>query len=430
VSVKRDSRSGKYIVRWRASGRHFSKSFTYQRDAERWDREQKRAKEVGASFDPCRGSETLAEVVEEWWKAHVATLEENTRDSYRIVWTRHIRPSLGGLPIRSVTAGRVDAFRQSLEEAGVGGATVGKSLAILSGACRFAVVRGLIDANPVRDVRKPRVRRQRFVAAIAPLSVERIRAELLRARRVRDAALVATLAYAGLRPGEARALRWSDVLAGSLLVERAVARTAIKATKNERLRAVRLLPGLAEDLTEWRRVALFAAEEDFVFPNRMGSVMSDYDWRNWRKRVFLPGATSAGVTVGRPYDLRHSFASLLIHEGRSLAEVALQLGDAVATVASTYTHAFLEADALPREPATEAIEAARIAAGVRQLYVELDAEVPGDSPDSAPEGKADARTRTGDPFITSEVLYQLSYVGGALTVAGWGGESRPFSRPR
>jgi hypothetical protein len=26
---------------------------------------------------------------------------------------------------------------------------------------------------------------------------------------------------------------------------------------------------------------------------------------------------------------------------------------------------------------------------------------------------ADARTRTGDPFITSEVLYQLSYVGEA-----------------
>src|SRR5215216_5345258 len=25
--------------------------------------------------------------------------------------------------------------------------------------------------------------------------------------------------------------------------------------------------------------------------------------------------------------------------------------------------------------------------------------------------QADARTRTGDPFITSEVLYQLSYVG-------------------
>jgi hypothetical protein len=28
------------------------------------------------------------------------------------------------------------------------------------------------------------------------------------------------------------------------------------------------------------------------------------------------------------------------------------------------------------------------------------------------EARADARIRTADPFITSEVLYQLSYVGG------------------
>ena len=35
------------------------------------------------------------------------------------------------------------------------------------------------------------------------------------------------------------------------------------------------------------------------------------------------------------------------------------------------------------------------------------------SPTAAREARgADARTRTGDPFITSEVLYQLSYVGG------------------
>jgi hypothetical protein len=31
--------------------------------------------------------------------------------------------------------------------------------------------------------------------------------------------------------------------------------------------------------------------------------------------------------------------------------------------------------------------------------------------------RADARTRTGDPFITSEVLYQLSYVGGDSSLA-------------
>jgi hypothetical protein len=36
--------------------------------------------------------------------------------------------------------------------------------------------------------------------------------------------------------------------------------------------------------------------------------------------------------------------------------------------------------------------------------------------ESLQAGEADARTRTADPFITSEVLYQLSYVGEAGSV--------------
>jgi integrase len=35
---------------------------------------------------------------------------------------------------------------------------------------------------------------------------------------------------------------------------------------------------------------------------------------------------AAGLEHGRPYDLRHSFASLLLHEGRSVIYVARQLG--------------------------------------------------------------------------------------------------------
>jgi integrase len=36
--------------------------------------------------------------------------------------------------------------------------------------------------------------------------------------------------------------------------------------------------------------------------------------------------TGAGVERARRYDLRHSFASLLLHEGRSVIYVARQLG--------------------------------------------------------------------------------------------------------
>jgi hypothetical protein len=155
------------------------------------------------------------------------------------------------------------------------------------------------------------------------------------------------------------------------------------------------------------------SEDDYVFPTSRGAVWGEYDWDNWRDRVFRPAVKAAGVVIGRPYDLRHSFVSLLIHEGRSLADVAVQAGDAVATIASTYTHAFVEAEGLPREPAASVIDAARDALGVRQLYVGLGLDANGNAAETPSELEADARTRTGDPFITSEVLYQLSYVGTA-----------------
>jgi hypothetical protein len=48
--------------------------------------------------------------------------------------------------------------------------------------------------------------------------------------------------------------------------------------------------------------------------------------RNWRKHAFVPAAQAAGLNAPRPYDLRHSFVSLLINEGVSIVEVARQAG--------------------------------------------------------------------------------------------------------
>jgi hypothetical protein len=45
------------------------------------------------------------------------------------------------------------------------------------------------------------------------------------------------------------------------------------------------------------------------------------------------------------------------------------------------------------------------------------------APNLALQREADARIRTGDPFITSEVLYQLSYVG--LTASDGSGAMGP-----
>jgi len=94
----------------------------------------------------------------------------------------------------------------------------------------------------------------------------------------------------------------------------------------------------------------------------------DHDFRNWRRRTFKPAARSA-LQLGendptpRPYDLRHTFVSLLIAEGRTLAYVAPQAGHSAEEYARTYLHLFDEhgdADPAERVSAEDAIRAARV----------------------------------------------------------------------
>ncbi len=68
-------------------------------------------------------------------------------------------------------------------------------------------------------------------------------------------------------------------------------------------------------------------------------------------------------TSPRPYDLRHSFASLLLAEGRSIHYVARRLGHSPALTLSTYGHLFAEYEHADRIDAEAEIALARGALG-------------------------------------------------------------------
>ncbi|MGH9322867.1 MAG: tyrosine-type recombinase/integrase, partial [Vicinamibacteria bacterium] len=177
---------------------------------------------------------------------------------------------------------------------------------------------------------------------------------------MRDAVFVSVLAYAGLRPGEALALTWSHVRERTILVERALALGRIRTTKTGQTRTVRLLAPLAADLTEWRLAQGRPDETALVFPNSAGSTWSDVTWRNWRRRVFSRAAKEVGLeATTRPYDLRHSFVSLLLAEGATVVEVARQAGHSPTMTLSTYAHLFEELEDTERRSAEDEIRRAR-----------------------------------------------------------------------
>lgn len=78
---------------------------------------------------------------------------------------------------------------------------------------------------------------------------------------------------------------------------------------------------------------------------------------------FRRAAESAGAVGARPYDLRHSFVSLLIAEGRSIIDIARQAGHSATMTLDTYGHVFDEIDPRDRRSAEDRIHAARRALG-------------------------------------------------------------------
>ena len=75
--------------------------------------------------------------------------------------------------------------------------------------------------------------------------------------------------------------------------------------------------------------------------------------------MFQPAAKAAGLGSIPPYDLRHSFVSLLIAERRTIIDVARQAGHSPTMALNTYGHVFDELDGAEPASAEELIRAAR-----------------------------------------------------------------------
>jgi integrase len=172
--------------------------------------------------------------------------------------------------------------------------------------------------------------------------------------------VVSVLAYAGLRPHELRALRWGDIGATNLVV---------RETGKTGARSVRLLAPLRQDLAGYRMKLGRPDDGEFIFPAEREHDGSGGEWtangiNKWGRRVLRPAAEALGRSDVTAYYLRHSFASLLAHEGRSVVYIAEQLGHSPDLSVRVYQHVLTEFEDAPRLDAETAIRQAREAAPV------------------------------------------------------------------
>lgn len=165
----------------------------------------------------------------------------------------------------------------------------------------------------------------------------------------------------GLRSGEQRGLQWKhiDFETGFVTVEQAAIldetkRWVLGAPKSDAAwRNVPISAELLQELREWRLQSEFSADDDFVFPNEDGGILSPHrlngelgtnaDGSQSKRRTrgaLKPACARAGVDVIRWHDLRHHYASLQLYNANlDLIEVAALMGHENSKVTeSVYGH--------------------------------------------------------------------------------------------
>jgi integrase len=389
---RRKTRAGKsvYRVRWRdPEGRRRTRTFDTKGDAETFAADLQLRKRLGHLAGIDSGKITLNEYMAQTWvPVHAANLAVSTRKTYRLLYAKHLAPYFGSHPLRDITVDVIARWQAERLRDGAGPTSVRKSLLLLSGILQTAVQAQHLTINHARAVRKAKLPRKDEVRPLAPVIVEALRATARnpaptevaasssnkRTRRAytvaapgtpyihhRDETIISILAYSGMRPQEALALRWADVRENTILVERAAAGGQIKSTKNTYARTIRLLEPLADDIRDFKLASGRPRANALILPNQNGDPWTKDDWDNWRSRNFKRMLDAVGIEDSHPYALRHSFASLLLHEGRSVHYVAKQLGHSARLTLDTYGHVIDELEDEPRLPAVDAILRARSA---------------------------------------------------------------------
>jgi integrase len=194
--------------------------------------------------------------------------------------------ALGDRPLRQVVAGDVQRHvAKRLTE--VRPASVNRELAFLKRTYNVAIADGLLETNPVRQVKllKENNARVRYLTDVEEV---RLRGETGETYW----AVVALALNTGLRRGELFALRWDDVDFTTNVLT--IPRTKAGRTRHVPMNAeVRALLGARES----------RLRSPYVLPSAKGSTLLDA--HNFIRRVFAPALRRARIDDFRWHDLRH-----------------------------------------------------------------------------------------------------------------------------
>ncbi len=296
------------------------------------------------------------------------TYRPGVRRAYQRVLTRYVLPRLGDQRLSQITQPDLLDLVEDLQALGLSPSTIKNALDPVRVIYRRAVERGITDTNPTLRLSLPSGEKRRDRVA-DPSEAAKLVTALTRAD---DRSLWAVALYSGLRAGELRALRWTDVdlARGRIRVERNLPVDAPAADADEEtvepktkagLREVPLAPPAHEALLDWKAnfasVRNSASVQDFgchrqpssghqnLDPDQSSYVWPAVDGGPFARTSVMKRARTAWAAKGLPpiglHEARHSAASMWIASGLPAKIISELIGHAsVAITLDRYGHLF------------------------------------------------------------------------------------------
>lgn len=321
-----------------------------------------RDRDMGLLVEP--SSLTLSEHISEWLeKTMTGSVIGRTIDDYTGLKERYIDKSLGETPLNQLSTVDIQGFYSSLLARGLSPKVVHHCHTVLSGSLKTAVLWKRLHHNPAKGATLPKDPGGDYKA----MTREQANSFLQAARLDHHFPVMALLLLTGLRPSEAAGLKWSDLDLRSTLptlkVERSVRRPkgggwhfgGLK-TKRSR-RSLGLPEGLRTILLE-HFANRIPNPHDLVFCTADGEPLeiNNFNNRNYKRTLKRAGLGEMVELPGkrgrvqhkfkawfRLYDLRHTYATMLLLEGVSIKTVSENMGHAsVAFTLDRYGHVLPE----------------------------------------------------------------------------------------
>ena len=240
----------------------------------------------------------------------------------------HVLPNFGKKPVTEIKRMMIKKFLMRKVRAGYAASTVSHMKCCIGGALNVAVDDGVLTANPAHRLGKI-CKKRNVQGDIKPYSRDELSSLLdsFQTHFPDHYPQALTLARTGMRLGEALALQWDDIDFEErfITIQRTFSRGKIGLPKNGKRRRIDMsqqLTQVLKDAHHQRKIETinkgWGKVPKWVFVSNAGTAL---DINHWRRRVFYKAIEKAELRKIRVHDIRHTYASLLIQAGESLAYV-------------------------------------------------------------------------------------------------------------